>query len=113
MNINILSTPEEKIASFREFLLKRNPSEKFAIKYSTYLSSSLITSQTKHIAGVDRILDVINLGDLNKIYLSVKANSSNIRLHNVYSGVVSAYIKFLTGTELRKIASKNEAEQEL
>lgn len=110
MNINILSTPEEKIASFREFLLKRNPSEKFAIKYITYLSGSLIRSQTKHIAGVDSILNVIILGDLNKIYHSVKADPSNIRLHNVYSGVISAYIKFLTGTELRKIASKPEEE---
>lgn len=108
MNTNILSTSEDKIASFREFLLKRNPSEKFAIKYITYLSSSLIRSQTKHIAGVDSILEVTNLADLNKIYHGVKADSSNIRLHNVYSGVVSAYIKFLTGNELRKIASKKD-----
>ncbi len=67
MNINILSTPEEKIASFMNFLLKRNPSEKFANKYITYLNSSLIRSKTKHIASVDSILNVVNLGDLNKI----------------------------------------------
>lgn len=58
MHTNILSSVDEKITGFREFLMKRNPSEAFAIKYTTYLNSSLVRSLTKKEAGVDCIFDV-------------------------------------------------------
>lgn len=68
----------------------------------TYLTSSLVRNNTKIISGCDSIYKVVNLTQLNEIYKVVKADKSNVRLHNVYSGVVSAYIKYITGNELRK-----------
>lgn len=99
----ILSEPSVKSNGFKKFLLKRNPSEKFATKYITYMNSSLIRRKTKLIARVSNIYEVSSLPLLYKIYNEVKIESSNIRLHNIYSGVLSAYIKYLTGNKLRKI----------
>lgn len=94
--------PTVKRNGFRDFLLKRNPSETFALKYMTYLTSSLVRSKTKNVTGYDNIYKIENLSLLNKIYQLVKADKNNVRLHNIYSGVVSAYIKYITGNELRK-----------
>ena len=88
--------------AFKDFLLHRNPSQKFAEKYFTYLASSLVKTTTLEVSKVTDIFQVTDLNELNTIYAIVKANSNNVRLHNVYSGAVSAYIKFLTGKELRK-----------
>lgn len=76
----------------------------------TYLKSSLVKNKIKSISGCDSIYDVDSLAHLNSIYQSVKLDKANIRLHNIYSGVVSAYIKYVTGNELRKrvIPSKEE-----
>ena len=75
-----------------------------------YLTSSLVRNTTKNISGYDSIYKVESLTQLNKIYQLVKADEANVRLHNIYSGVVSAYIKYITGNELRKrvIPSKEE-----
>lgn len=91
-----------KVDEFRGFLLKRNPSIKFAEKYINYLNSGIVKNYTYKIAKMDEIFSVDNISDLNKIYCKVKTDPNNIRLHNIYSGVISAYIKFLTGKELRK-----------
>lgn len=102
--MNILNLePLVKRNGFREFLLKRNPSKSFADKYMTYLNSSLVRNKTKDISGYDNIYNVESLAQLNEIYQLVKADEANIRLHNIYSGVVSAYIKYITGNELRKM----------
>lgn len=93
---------------FRDFLLKRNPSETFADKYMTYLTSSVIRNITKKISGYDIIYNVESLSQLNEIYQIVKKDEANVRLHNVYSGAVSAYIKFITGKDLRKRAIKSQ-----
>ncbi len=100
--MNYLNKSASIELSFKEFLLQRNPSQKFADKYIAYLSSGLVKSITKEISKVTDIFLVTDLNDLNSIYLKVKANSNNVRLHNVYSGAISAYIKFLSGKELRK-----------
>lgn len=111
--MNILQLdPLEKRNGFRDFLLKRNPSETFAAKYMTYLTSSLVRSNTKNISGCDSIYNVENLTQLDEIYQIVKADKRNVRLHNIYSGVVSAYIKYITGNELRKrVIPSNEENQ--
>lgn len=101
MNILHLE-PLVKCDEFRDFLLKRNPSESFAHKYTTYLNSSLVRYITMKISGYDSIYKVESLTQLNEIYQLVKADGANVRLHNIYSGVVSAYIKYITGNELRK-----------
>ena len=73
--MNILQLdPLEKRNGFRDFLLKRNPSESFAAKYMTYLTSSLVRSNTKNISGCDSIYNVENLTQLNEIYQIVKAD---------------------------------------
>ena len=48
MNLLQLS-PLEKQNGFRNFLLKRNPSESFAAKYMTYLTSRLVRSSAKNL----------------------------------------------------------------
>lgn len=98
----IQADPLYKKTEFRNFLLNRNPSKRFADKYITYLGSALVTNATKRIANVDNIYKVTTMNKLNDIYIAVKADTNNIRLHNIYSGVVSAYIKFLNGQDLRK-----------
>ena len=87
---------------FRRFLLLRNPSVKFADKYITYLGGSLIRNAVRDVASVNSIFEITKMGDLLTVYGIVKADSNNVRLHNVYSGVISAYIKFLNDQELRK-----------
>lgn len=99
---NSLDRKEE----FRGFLLNRNPSEKFAEKYIGYLSSGLIKRHTKELANKENIFLVDFVSCLMNIYHNVKIDANNKRLHNIYSGVISAYIKFLTGRELRKMAEK-------
>lgn len=96
------TTPHERKNNFKDFLLRRNPSKSFADKYTTYLTASLIRRVTMNVATKESIYEVDDIAILTKIYQTVKTDESNIRLHNVYSGVVSAYIKFLTGGELRK-----------
>lgn len=100
--------PFDKRRGFKDFLLRRNPSKTFAEKYMTYLTSSLVRSSTKQVSDQDDIFRVPSLKQLNEIYHLVKRDSSNIRLHNIYSGVVSAYIKYITGGELRKRVCKSE-----
>jgi len=100
--------PQAKNRGFKEFLLKRNPSKSFADKYVTYLKSSLVRNMTRQVIGNDDIFNVSSLKELNEIYHLVKGEDANIRLHNVYSGVVSAYIKYITGNELRKRVSKSD-----
>ena len=100
--------PQAKNKGFKEFLLKRNPSKSFADKYVTYLKSSLVRNMTRQVIGNDDIFNVSSLKELNEIYHLVKGEDANIRLHNVYSGVVSAYIKYITGNELRKRVSKSD-----
>lgn len=107
--MNILQLkPLEKQNGFRDFLLKRNPSESFAFKYMAYLTSSLVKRITKDVSDCDSIYKVKSLTKLNKIYQLVKVDNANVRLHNVYSGVVSAYIKYITGNELRKKATPSD-----
>lgn len=52
--MNILELdPTVKRNGFRDFLLQRNPSESFAAKYMTYLTSSLVRAKTKQVSGQD------------------------------------------------------------
>lgn len=108
MNDLLLADIQTKKVGFRDFLLKRNPSGSFANKYVTYLNSKVVKNKTKLISGKEEIYSVESLSLLNEIYFEVKTDSDNIRLHNIYSGVVSAYIKFLTGNELRKMVVSKE-----
>lgn len=94
---------DNKSNEFKEFLLKRNPSEKFANKYMAYLNSSLVRNIARKITGNENIFSVHDISALQVIYLEVKKDKANIRLHNIYSGIISAYIKFLSGIQLRKL----------
>ena len=92
----------QRMKEFKEFLIKRNPSKKFADKYATYLTSNVIKNNAMSLYGTESILDIDDVVKLNKVYLAVKSDAANIRLHNVYSGALSAYIKFLKCENLRK-----------
>jgi tRNA1(Val) A37 N6-methylase TrmN6 len=108
MDTVLNSTPANKESAFRDYLLARNPSESFARKYLTYMHSSLIRRLAHRIAKVGGIYQVNNIDLLQDIYEVLKKEPDNVRLHNVYSGVLSAYMKFLTGKELRKRVIKKE-----
>ena len=94
--------PDVKKSRFRNFLLQRNPSVKFADKYLLYLDSSLVKKYLKDLAGTENIYSIKSIELLQAIYEVLKNDDNNKRLHNVYSGVVSAFIKFLTHKELRR-----------
>lgn len=98
----------DRINAFRDYLLKRNPSKSFADKYIKYLGGNVIKRYTTAIAGTPNVSAIDSLSKLTDIYNIVKKDSDNIRLHNVYSGVLSAYIKFLSGKELRKRVRLNK-----
>lgn len=102
------STPANKESAFRDYLLARNPSESFARKYLAYMHSTLIKQLVQRIAKVGDIYQVNRINLLQDIYDVLKTEPDNVRLHNVYSGVLSAYMKFLTGKELRKRVIKKE-----
>lgn len=109
MIMKILSSdPNTKENAFREYLLARNPSLNFATKYTAYMQSSVIKRITYSIAKLQNVYMVKDLDVLNEIYEELKVDEANVRLHNVYSGVLSAYIKFLSGKEMRKRASSKD-----
>lgn len=102
-------TAEKKKELFREFLLARNPSEKFARTYFTYLHSSVVRKACAENTSTDDIFSVESFDDIENIYDEVKLDDKNIANHNVYSGAVSAYKKFLIGKPLRIMVTKKEA----
>lgn len=61
----------------------------------------------------DDIFKITEMDELLDIYDAVKIDDNNIRLHNVYSGAVSAYIKYLEGRPLRIKAKKKEEEDSI
>lgn len=107
---NVISlTAEKKKELFREFLLARNPSEKFARTYFTYLHSRVVRKACAENTSTDDIFSVESFDDIENIYDEVKLDEKNIANHNVYSGAVSAYKKFLIGKPLRIMVTKKEA----
>lgn len=104
-----ISVHSEKMVAFRDYLLKRNPNAEFADRYITYLQSSLVRATIQQVCGNASVIeDVEDIDNLQKIYLVLKEHRDNKRLHNIYSGVVSAYIKFLTGKQLRAMVGSTK-----
>ena len=97
----INKTPKEKENGFSQFLLNRNPSAKFIRTYGIYLRGNVVRHYTKSIAHIPDIFMIEDMDLLYDVYDAVKLDENNIRLHNVYSGAVSAYIKYLVGKPLR------------
>lgn len=87
---------------FLVFLLARNPSQRFANTYLVYLNSTIVKDACRMVAGCESILEVTAIDTVQKVYKVVKMSQKNILHHNVYSGAVSAYLKFLSGKSLRK-----------
>ena len=101
-------TPVEKQNGFSQFLLDRNPSAKFIRTYGIYLRSNVVRQYTQSIAHTSDIFKIEDMDQLLDIYDEVKLDENNIRLHNVYSGAVSAYIKYLEGKPLRIKVNKSD-----
>lgn len=99
---------KEKETEFSKYLLERNPSEKFIRTYGIYLRSNVVKKYVQENSRKQDIFQVEDLEELFDIYDAVKLDDNNIRLHNVYSGAISAYIKFLEGKPLRIKASKEK-----
>jgi hypothetical protein len=110
-----MTTKEKKAKNNREgftrFLLERNPSPKFIRTYEIYLCSQIVKKYTKEVVGTDNIFEISKTDDIRDIYTQVKWDENNIRLHNVYSGAVSAYCKYLEGRPLRIKARKKAPDE--
>lgn len=100
--INMVEDALNKKKEFKQFLLNRNPSNSFACKYITYLNGNVVRSTVQDVCSKQCIWEVTDMSDLMTIYIRIRTNKDNVRLHNIYSGVISAYIKFLQGKELRR-----------
>ena len=99
----------ENMQAFRQYLLQRNPSVAFTTRYITYLQGSVVSAAIYKVCGKNITIDEVGtIKELQAIYTELKNNPDNQRLHNIYSGAVSAYIKFLTGQPLRAMVSANE-----
>ena len=105
---NIDKSPKEKENGFGKFLLERNPSQKFVRTYGIYLRSQVVRRYVLENSHTDDIFQVTDMNELLDIYDALRIDDNNIRLHNVYSGAVSAYIKYLDGKPLRIKAKKKE-----
>lgn len=103
---------EAKKALFRSFLLGRNPSEKFVKTYFVYLNSMMVKTACQAISNVSDIFEVEDRTQLELIYSNVKKQDRNIANHNVYSGAISAYLKFLDGRTLRPMRNAASAASE-
>lgn len=101
-------TAEKKKELFRQFLLARNPSEKFVRTYFTYLNSTVVKKACIEHTSTDDIFSLVCFDDIENIYDEVKLDDKNVANHNVYSGAVSAYKKFLVGKPLRPMVTKKE-----
>lgn len=102
-------TAQEKEKGFLKFLLDRNPSEKFIRTYIIYLKSTVVKKYTENLAKTQNIFQIAIREKLIDVYDAVKLDDDNIRLHNVYSGAISAYIKYIDGRPLRiKAGEKNK-----
>lgn len=96
-----------KKSMFKDFLLSRNPSEKFVRTYFVYLNSSIVKAECLAVSKTADVFAVQDRDALEKIYSSVKTKDKNIANHNVYSGAISAYLKFLDGRTLRPMRNLN------
>lgn len=63
---------------------------------------------TEEIAGTQDIFQITDKEELFNVYDAVKLDDDNLRLHNVYSGAVSAYIKYIEGRPLRIKAGEKD-----
>lgn len=97
----VMKDVELKKSLFRNFLLSRNPSEKFVKTFFVYLNSSVVTSECLNVANTKDIFNIDDRTKLETIYSRVKKNERNIANHNVYSGAISEFLKLLDGRTLR------------
>ena len=96
-----ISLSDNRRNKFRCYLLERNPNTKFVQSYFLYLNSAIVKDAVRRFCSHDDIFKTGNIRIVEAIYEEVKKNDTNKRLHNVYSGAISAYLKFLQGKSLR------------
>lgn len=103
-----MTNREKRCCDYRAYLLGRNPSEKFIRTYFVYLGGSIVKKYLTALCGTDDIFAISDVNKLSIAYEQIKVDENNVRLHNVYSGAVGSYIKFLQGKPLRVIAKQNK-----
>lgn len=108
----MISSPIDRKNGFREFLMKRNPSPKFVKTYFVYLRSTVVKKALLKYTNCSDIFMVTDDNPLQAVYDAVKGDPDNIRLHNIYSGAVNAYRKFLCGKNLRAIIRKQQSDSQ-
>lgn len=79
---------------YSKFLTEKFESERTIRNYLTFVNSSIVMRYLSEIAHTDSIYKVEDFDTFLKLYLAIKEDKDNIRLHRVYSSAVSKYIKF-------------------
>lgn len=89
---------------YLEFLKEKFQSDRTIRNYLMFVNSSLVLRHIKRIAKTDSIYNIDDFSVLLKLYLAIKEDKDNIRLHRVYSSAVSKYVKFrFPDKKLRKL----------
>lgn len=92
-NNNLIES--DNCSSYYDYLKQKYHSERTIHNYLSFVNSSLVLRYLKEIAYKDSIYKVEDFDILLKLYLAIKDDKDNIRLHRVYSSAVSRYIKFM------------------
>ena len=85
----------DNYSSYCDYLKQKFASERTILNYLSFVESSLVLRYLKKIANKDSIYKVEDFDILLKLYLAIKDDKDNIRLHRIYSSAVSKYIKFM------------------
>ena len=79
---------------YLEFLKEKFQSDRTIRNYLIFVNSSLVLRYIKEIANTDSIYKIDDFNVLLRLYLAIKEDKDNIRLHRVYSSAVSKFVKF-------------------
>lgn len=84
----------ENYIGFQNYLRANFSSERSIRNYLCFVNSSVVSRVVGNLFNFNSLYQIDDFEDLLKIYLGVKEDKDNIRLHRVYSAAISKYIKY-------------------
>lgn len=84
----------ENYIGFQSYLRANFSSERSIRNYLCFVNSSVVSRVVGNLFNINSIYQIDDFENLLKIYLGVKEDEDNIRLHRVYSAAISKYIRF-------------------
>ena len=80
---------------YRQYLLTKEFTPRKTNYYLQPMRSSVVKRITAQHTGQENVFFVKDLETLDLIYIDVKFDDDNNRLHRVYSGALNKYVKYL------------------